>query len=129
MAFVNLGQVIYPIGAIYQSWSNTSPAQLFGGQWTQIFNKFLYASNEAGSTGGTVSVILNPSQIPEHSHSFDINIQHSDGEVVSGKEALTSGLQQGGRRRYFGTTASAGNGKPHENMPPYYTCYTWRRTA
>ena len=28
-----------------------------------------------------------------------------------------------------GSTASAGNGNAHNNMPPYITCYMWRRTS
>lgn len=40
-----------------------------------------------------------------HSHAIEINIQHSDGTVVSG-ESLTSGLQAGGRRRYRDNTAT-----------------------
>ena len=28
-----------------------------------------------------------------------------------------------------GSTASAGSGNAHNNMPPYITCYMWRRTA
>lgn len=34
----------YPVGAIYMSLSNTSPAELFGGTWERIVNKFLLAS-------------------------------------------------------------------------------------
>ena len=30
MAFVNLGQVVWPVGAIYMSSSSVSPASLFG---------------------------------------------------------------------------------------------------
>ncbi len=43
MAYVNLGQVMYPVGAIYQSWSSVSPASLFGGSWSQITEKFYTA--------------------------------------------------------------------------------------
>lgn len=68
MAYVNLGQVMYPVGAIYQSWSPTSPANLFGGQWTQITEKFLYCSNSAGGTGGASTVTLSIKQMPAHHH-------------------------------------------------------------
>ncbi len=36
MAYINLGQVIYPIGAIFASTSSTSPSSMFGGTWSQI---------------------------------------------------------------------------------------------
>ena len=68
MAYVNLGQVMYPVGAIYQSWSATSPASLFGGSWSQITEKFLYCANSAGGTGGASTVTLSVKQMPSHSH-------------------------------------------------------------
>ena len=68
MAYVNLGQVMYPVGAIYQSWSATSPASLFGGSWSQITEKFLYCANSAGDTGGASTVTLSVQQMPSHSH-------------------------------------------------------------
>ena len=68
MAYVNLGQVMYPVGAIYQSWSSTSPANLFGGSWSQITEKFLYCANSAGGTGGASTVTLNINQMPTHHH-------------------------------------------------------------
>lgn len=68
MAFINLGQVIYPIGAIYQSWSSTSPSTLFGGTWTQITNRFLYCKDSAGETGGESSHTLTIGEMPTHAH-------------------------------------------------------------
>lgn len=68
MAYVNLGQVMYPVGAIYQSWSSASPASLFGGSWSQITEKFLYCANSAGGTGGASTVRLNINQMPAHHH-------------------------------------------------------------
>lgn len=49
----------YPVGSIYMSLEETSPAALFGGSWTAISGKFLIAANDsyaAGSTGGAASV-------------------------------------------------------------------------
>ena len=63
----------YPVGAIYMSTVSTSPAELFGGTWTQIKDKFLLAAGStytAGATGGAATVTLSSSQIGSHSHTF-----------------------------------------------------------
>lgn len=109
MAYVNLGQVMYPVGAIYQSWSSTSPASLFGGSWSQIIEKFLYCANSAGDTGGASSVTLSINQIPSHSHAINWawnggqqgngdwrivvqgkNVAHDSGTVEDANRAIVS---------------------------------------
>jgi trimeric autotransporter adhesin len=50
--FVNLMDLVYPVGAIYQSTSSTSPAEMFGGTWVQVTGKFLKASNDSLYEGG-----------------------------------------------------------------------------
>ena len=67
---------IYPVGAIYISTSSTNPGTLFGGNWTQIQDKFLLSAGSsytAGNTGGAASVTsggtaLTTNQIPAHTH-------------------------------------------------------------
>ena len=47
--------LIYPVGSIYMSTNNTSPAVLFGGKWEQIKDRFLLCSGNTyknGTTGG-----------------------------------------------------------------------------
>lgn len=63
-------KVVYPIGSIYISVNNTSPAELFGGTWTQITDTFLLSSgtNTAGATGGEKEVTLTLNQAPAHTH-------------------------------------------------------------
>lgn len=67
----------YPVGAIYISTVGTSPAELFGGSWNRITNRFLFTTDTtptsqgdypAGSTGGEESVTLTTAQIPSHTH-------------------------------------------------------------
>lgn len=66
MAYINLGQVIYPIGAIFASTSSTSPSSMFGGTWSQITGD---ACLMAGTTIGNIgSKTISEAQMPKHSH-------------------------------------------------------------
>lgn len=66
MAYVNLGQVIYPIGAIFTSTSSTSPSSMFGGTWSPITgDACLMAGTTVGSTGSKKITIEN---MPRHNH-------------------------------------------------------------
>jgi microcystin-dependent protein len=103
----------------------------------------LSVANTLGDAGGVQTVTLDSTQVPnhghgatvtdpQHSHPTVINIQHGDGTVVNAPtEALITGLQQGGRRRYTDVTnnastgisvavaATTGGGGSHNNMQPY----------
>lgn len=126
--------IIYPVGCIFQTIeSSFDPNVAFGGTWSRIKGKFLVGVNEdeseyseAESIGGEKTHTLTVSEMPSHFHSYYVNIQHGDGNIVSG-EALTSGLQVGGRRRYSDGTISAGGDVAHNNLPPYYAVYIWKR--
>lgn len=62
----------YPVGAYYMSSDSTSPAVLFGGTWTQIQNRFIYAAGpgySVNSTGGSATKTLVTDNLPSHSHS------------------------------------------------------------
>lgn len=120
---------MYPVGSVYHAFNTISPASIFGGSWSALNNQFLLSSNgNINTTGGEWNHTLGVNEIPSHAHAFDVNIQHGDGPTVAG-EALTSGLQVKGRRRYHDTTAYQGGGAAHNNMPPYVTCRIWKRTA
>lgn len=65
---------IYPVGAIYMSVNNISPAAFLGGKWTQIQNTFLLAAGSsyaAGSTGGEATHMLTSNEMPSHGHAVD----------------------------------------------------------
>lgn len=62
----------YPVGSYYMSSNSTSPAVLFGGTWTQITNRFIFAAGSGysvNSTGGSATKTLVTDNIPSHTHS------------------------------------------------------------
>ena len=72
-------RMIYPVGSIYISVTDTSPAALFGGTWEQLKDKFLLAAGDtyaAGSTGGEAAHKLTNDEMPSHSHGLN-NHTHS----------------------------------------------------
>lgn len=83
---------------------------------------------EAGQTGGEYEHTLTISELAEHNHEFYLKIQHSDGQETS-SEALTCGLQVGGKRRYTSETYEKGGNQPHNNIHPYEVFYFYKRVA
>lgn len=127
----------FPVGAVYHSYASTSPAALFGGTWTQIQDRFLVgagSSYAAGAVGGAVTVALTGAHLPASQvtpyRSTDRFVtmcgtgDTPDGYVTPAASG-TLPLYWGGN---WGTRA-LGDGAAHENRPPYYAVYIWRRTA
>ena len=122
----------YPVGALYLSFSATSPASLFGGTWAQISGRFLRAASGTG-TGGSDTCTLTSGQMPNHHHGV---ISERDGDWMG---LWQSNVSEGGlwwvvsngtpgANRGLKTT-SVGGGGSHNNMPAYQDVYAWRRTA
>ena len=79
---------IYPVGSIYMSINSASPADLFGGTWEQLKDRFLLSAGDsyvAGATGGAATNshthnvttagsvgghTLTVNEMPSHGHSF-----------------------------------------------------------
>lgn len=63
---------VFPVGTILIRYDHTSPASLYGGTWTRISGRFLYATGETGTigaTGGSGTHTLTVSEMPSHNHS------------------------------------------------------------
>lgn len=119
----------YPVGRIYFSTTNVSPASFMGGSWTRIQDRFLLCagtSYAAGSTGGEANVTLTVDEMPSHTHGELVTASSPTGgwysRVVAdaGQNEPTVEIRQ---------TAQTGGGQAHNNMPPYLAVYAWRRTA
>lgn len=106
--WINLFDIIYPVGSIYHSTSSTSPASTVGGTWSAISGRFLLGANSsypAGKQDGAASVTLSLSQIPAHSHQWK-GWNWLQTSASSGDKALVVGSD------IAGSTASAGGGLP-----------------
>lgn len=120
--------LLHPVGSIFQSTDSTSPAELFGGTWEQVKDRFLLAagdSHEAGSTGGEEEHILTAAEMANHTHGYDYTGQ-SDAIGTGAIKIVSPG---GTANAYTGKATSNCGGQAHNNMPPYLAVYTWRRTA
>ncbi len=65
----SITDVIYPVGAIYISMNDTSPSDLFGGEWERVTDCFLFATaNKSGVAGGNRMTTLSTDNLPSHTH-------------------------------------------------------------
>lgn len=120
---------VFKVGYVWTSYTNTPPASILGGTWTEMKGVFPYY-NGGTATGGSNTHKLSAGEMPTHKHDARIHI--------TGSEAKGYGLAQnagfkdrvvvayGGYGYYTGDTG--GNGS-HNNMPKYQSLYAWRRTA
>lgn len=115
----------WPVGSIYMSMIATSPATLFGGTWVQMENRFLLGAGSgyvAGATGGEAEHTLTGNEMPSHYHLLAMN-QAGESEYWG---PMCAAMQDG---YMVNMTKPAGGDQPHNNMPPYFSVYMWRRTA
>ena len=125
----------WPVGSIYITVSNTSPAALFGGTWERISERFLLgASNSypAGGTGGEFTHKLTQSELPNYSLSVTNGSNVIRSKTGNSADAYVQ-TQSGGWgipnwESKTVTVASGGSGEAHNNMPPYLAVNMWKRT-
>ena len=76
--------------------------------------------------GGEKTHTLTIEEIPEHSHSL-----YREGYWAFGvnDSMLGNGKSGSWAHNTNEDTSKTGGGKPHNNMPPYITCYIWKRVS
>ncbi len=154
---LNVAQSIYPIGSIYMSISDVSPASFIGGTWERITDKFLLGSGSRSieATGGQESVSYTPagknagtalstSQIPAHAH-----VQKLVASTLNNNAGSTSATGYQTNIGWWTTmqvhnatveTSSVGSGSSHTHtftgtastistMPPYLVVNIWKRVS
>ena len=122
----------YPVGTIYTTEDKDfNPSTRWGGKWELIKDRMIIGAGNSyavKSTGGEATHTLTGKEIPPHNHVATFRIQwYNDarnGPMFSGWGA--SNAQVDYQTQY---TGYAGEGHAHNNLPPYYSAYIWRRTA
>ena len=147
----NLLDKVYPVGSIYMSAVNTSPASFLGGTWERLTGGLLYgAVSSYGSGNGTGtstnSHTLTVSEMPSHGHiqSWAGNDGTTNNLVTNkttGSHAERNTFGTGSGCRYNAQTAwhgsgatiigtgTTGEGGGHSHNIPYISVFVWRRTA
>lgn len=141
-SWVSYNLAIYPVGAVYISYSSTSPASLFGVSWTPITGRFPYF-NAGTITGGSnthahglnagyaklgrdFSAPYYPSlffsrKAVSWSSTTGTIFQWTDPQINKSEDRTSSA---GNNAVELAGTTDSGS-----NMPAYQTFYAWRRTA
>ena len=151
---------IYPVGSIYMTANNISPAALFGGTWQSWGNgRVPIGVNTSDSEFSTVEKTGGSKYLQSHTHTFTgtaVTVtggahshtlpypvpaapnNDSEGESYnaaygnySPQSELVEETDSTAHSHTFtakGTLSSIGIGNG-QNLPPYITCYMWKRIA
>ena len=129
--------VAYPIGSIYMSVNETSPAALFGGRWEKIKDKFLIGAGNLyalGTTGGSADAVV----VAHNGHLCDETNALGTGTAKGKFLQMTSLSSYGNDARGWDVVMDTealpasrieGEDGTGKNMPPYLAVYMWKRIA
>lgn len=138
---MNLIDKVFPIGMILSFDTDINPNELYGGTWERIKGAFIWGIDDgeaAGCTGGEKTHTLTEAELPAidgriatavvGNHNTNGVTGHAYGTNF-GQVTETIGGAKGAAGTQYGYGYKFGNGQAHNNMPPYYGAYVWRRTA
>lgn len=125
-----LALIAYPVGSVYMSVEDTSPADLFGGEWDKIQDRFLVGAGgdyAAGDKGGEAShKHISPVGYNSDNQLFGITYaQGSQSGSFSGSFAATGDKVNMGSGNFSWTLPYTSGAS---SLPPYYAVNIWKRT-
>lgn len=147
--------LVYPIGSIYMSVNGMDPSDLFGGSWVRFANGRTVFSVDESDVGGNFGFSEKTGGTLEHRHNFRIAMHWWYGAACGENTGNGTGAYRYSDNQYDGwarnlesksmivnnsdyNTRSASVASPDgkwslgdtdtsENLPPYITCYIWKR--
>lgn len=139
MAWINFLEFVYPVGSVYFSTINTSPASIIGGTWSQLTGGMLGLVGStgvaaAGSNGGSRKISVN--QMPSHTHVFgrrqyggsfesDLGWWGSNINSPGNGWLVLTGAANGA----YGVPEIASTGGEDDYIPAHTAVYAWKRIA
>ncbi len=125
----------FPVGYIIMTVSSTNPSVYLGGTWQQWgqgrtivgVNTSDTDFSAAEKTGGEKTHKLTQSEMPAHSHLLTGGVSNSGSSSTINLSG--NGYGSAVQQLTYGAAVSTGGDEAHNNMPPYITCYIWKRTA
>lgn len=148
--FVNLLDIIYPVGSLYFSISDVSPADSVGGTWAQIKDAVLAASGDTYNLAGRFSGsdTISKLAIPDHQHRVlgwnsgagqysPVGFWNTNATTGGLWQLLSVGGKDGGDSGWNlwtkGTWRIDDNGNPvtdqKQHIPYHYSLNVYKRTA
>lgn len=136
---------LYPVGSYWLTEGTQNPADVIGGVWEKVNNRFLLGADSehpAGSTGGEEKHTLTVSEMPSHKHqvskqvfmisnpsvAFTINDSNFDALAATDCAAASAGTSCTDAQRET-IVANMGGSQAHNNVPQYRAVNIWRRTS
>jgi hypothetical protein len=110
--------LVYPVGSIYMSVNNTNPADLFGGEWEQLKDRFLIgAGGSYSGTGGQATINL------QHNHKLRTNIAKNSGNGNGIAYTAGAPIFENNNSEAVQNALSSSQ----SIIPPYLAVYMWKR--
>ena len=125
----------FPVGYIIMTVSSTNPSTYLGGTWQQWGQGRTIVGvdtsdidfSAAEKTGGEKTHKLTQNEMPAHTHSLTGAVNNPEAPETANLRG--TGYSTTVQQLVQGRAASTGGDEAHNNMPPYITCYIWKRTA
>ena len=128
----------YPVGSIYLSINDTNPATWFGGTWEQIAKGRTLIGVDTNDTDFNTVEKTGGNKTHKHLLPFGINNNVGNWEQLHwncnfgyGYKAFTSPNYNNINNTPIGSSKTMHQpySETVNNIPPYFTCYIWCRTA
>lgn len=137
---------LYPVGSVYLTVDNSNPGSWLPGTWQKTSQgRFLVGQGNRGEAGdptfsaengnrGEYRHTLTKAEMPKHRHGFT----GANGNVNSQSHSPFELVKDDPEQRYDpGSSANTGNrgildtggDQPHNNIPPEYGVYVWKRVS
>jgi len=148
--FIAVLNRFFPVHSVHFTAVDLNPSYTMGGAWVRIGEGMFVAGIGTGvdSNGASITInegknygeyrhTLSESEMPSHTHSLTasdgeqfylINDGNSSGPTSEGR-FRAQGPDDDNDGRYMRELPNAGGGGAHNNTPPSFGLYIWKRTA